>query len=276
MGNRKKETTEPDPGSRVAADGKFALITNEKLISLYTNLLKCRVLSRQSGANGNARSMRGREAALVASTIDLGPGDAVCSREHGALTGFSDGAAIAGIFLGPRNHQSGKVRGTKAAGTKDASPSVHTHAAVGAALAHKTRVNRKIALVFASEETDGMLGEALHIAVTHMLPMVFVHQPDGDVNRGRRKPAGWKDTPWFPDITVDRDDVVAIYRVANEAISRARLGRGPTFIECVPFRVNGDGRHGHDPIRNMEHYLRARDLYDSKIKVNILAQLQSR
>src|SRR5580704_16778898 len=127
MGNRRKGTAAPDPGSRVAANGKFALITNEKLIALYTNLLKCRELTRRPGATGRSGMMRGHEAVLVAATIDLGPGDAVCSRKHGALTGFVVGATIANIFLGPGNHPSGKVRGKMAAGMMGASPSAHTH-----------------------------------------------------------------------------------------------------------------------------------------------------
>ena len=38
----------------------------------------------------------------------------------------------------------------------------------------------------------------------------------------------------IPAIAVDASDAVAIYRVACEAIARARQGRGPTLVECVP------------------------------------------
>jgi TPP-dependent pyruvate/acetoin dehydrogenase alpha subunit len=273
MVNRREGTAQPDSGSRAAANGKFSLITNEKLIALYTNLLKCRALSRQPGANGAASSMRRQEAALVGATIDLGPEDAVCFHEHGFLTGFSTEAMIADIFLRAGNDQSEEVPKSKAAGRNGASASAYTHAAIGTALANKTRVNKKVALVFSAEETAVLLRDALHVAVVHQLPMVFVHQAEGDAEKALRRSEGRKkkasaepQTPWFPDITVDRDDVVAMHRVAHEAIFRARLGRGPTLIACVPFRVNAEGpagnrRHGHDPIRHMEHYLRARGLF---------------
>jgi len=35
---------------------------------------------------------------------------------------------------------------------------------------------------------------------------------------------------------VDGNDVVAVYRVAFEALARARQGRGGTLIECVVTR----------------------------------------
>ena len=154
----------------------------------------------------------------------------------------------------------------------------HTRAAIGAALANKTRKNGKVAVVFGNESGSESWRETLHIATVHALPMIFVL-------REGRKPAGPRrasdseqfakpDTPWFPAITVDSDDVVAVYRVANEAITRARLGRGPTLIECRPFRLdtssNGNGRHSRDPILNMENYLRSKGLFRPEAKSGIL------
>ncbi len=46
----------------------------------------------------------------------------------------------------------------------------------------------------------------------------------------------------FPGITVDGNDVVAVYRVASEAIARARKGAGPTLIECKTYRWYGTRR----------------------------------
>ena len=36
----------------------------------------------------------------------------------------------------------------------------------------------------------------------------------------------------FPGIIVDGSDVVAVWRVAQESIHRARNGAGPTLIDC--------------------------------------------
>jgi len=256
MGNRKKERAESKTGVTPPENGKFSLISNEKLIALYTNLLKCR---RGGKSNVNFAAMRGREAGVVGTAIDLGPGDLVCSHQHELLAGFADGGTIEKLLLATNGHS---LTGGAA------------HA-IGTALTNKTRKNGKVAVVFAEEQEQ--LREALHVATIHTLPMIFVHQPHGKREKTRREnrrsngsDSSSEETPWFPNITVDGNDVVAVYRVANEAISRARLGRGPTLIECRPFRVSSKpGRHGghsHDPVRNMEHYLRARGLFDPKLK----------
>ena len=270
MGNRKKSRAADNGAAPPATDGAYSLISNEKLHALYTGLLACR--GEGTSGNGSKGSMCGHEAALVGATIDLGAGDAVCSREHGVLTGFSDGVAIRTLLLQPGNGHVSIPNGKAStnASRNGASPSAaglaYTHAAIGTALANKTRTNRKVAVLFSTAESAETLREALHIAVVHGLPMVFVHQPDGGEEAGRKRDRSKNkgsehETPWFPSITVDCHDVVALYRVAFEAISRARLGRGPTLIECRPFRVkNGNGTHAEDPILHMEHYLRAKGL----------------
>ncbi len=60
-----------------------------------------------------------------------------------------------------------------------------------------------------------------------------------------------------PGITVDGNDVVAVYRVAEESVRRAREGHGPTLIDCKidPAR---------DPLTFMEGYLKKRDLWSAK------------
>jgi 2-oxoisovalerate dehydrogenase E1 component len=41
----------------------------------------------------------------------------------------------------------------------------------------------------------------------------------------------------IPGITIDGNDVLEIYRVAAEAVARARSGGGPTLIECKTYRT---------------------------------------
>ncbi len=41
----------------------------------------------------------------------------------------------------------------------------------------------------------------------------------------------------MPGIAVDGNDVAAVYRVADEAVRRARAGEGPTLIECRTYRT---------------------------------------
>jgi pyruvate dehydrogenase E1 component alpha subunit len=44
----------------------------------------------------------------------------------------------------------------------------------------------------------------------------------------------------IPGITVDGNDVMAVYEVVSEAVARARKGDGPSLIECITWR-----HHGH-------------------------------
>ena len=41
----------------------------------------------------------------------------------------------------------------------------------------------------------------------------------------------------MPGLRVDGGDVLAVYEATREAVSRARAGEGPTFIEAVTYRV---------------------------------------
>ncbi len=47
----------------------------------------------------------------------------------------------------------------------------------------------------------------------------------------------------FPGVSVDGNDVEAVFEAAREAAERAREGEGPTLIECHTMRMHGHGAH---------------------------------
>jgi len=265
-----------DPGAPTS-NGKFSLISEEKLIGLYKNLLKYRDLNRErnGSSNGRRRSTRGCEAAVVGTAFDLGPGDVVYSLDRGLLTGLTAGNAIETMLM-DAEHRGGNEKTLGGMNGTSGSSSVHT--VLGAALANKTAKNGKIAVVYITGTNSDSLGTAVHIASVHGLPIIFVRHQDGEPVRGgdsaklKPKKGSAEETPWFPIITVDIHDVVAIYRVANEAMSRARLGRGPTLIDCQPFLLNAKADLSADPVLNMEHYLRAKGLFDPELKGDTVAE----
>ena len=69
----------------------------------------------------------------------------------------------------------------------------------------------------------------------------------------------------LPVIEVDANDVVAIYRVSQEAIRRAREGHGPTLIVTNIAPGSAD-----DPLEFMEQYLRARRLWSDAWKQKVV------
>jgi len=78
----------------------------------------------------------------------------------------------------------------------------------------------------------------------------------------------------IPGITVDGNDLVAVWRVTQESIHRARSGAGPTLIECRTWRWHAEADRAssngatstkqswqHDPLHHMEHYMKKRNLW---------------
>ena len=304
MGNPRKPTpasvTTTRNTEKTPSEG-FSLISDDKLIALYASLIKCRSVAQRLTApnshstNGDHPWMRRFEAGAVGLTIDLQPEDAVCSPDHGIVTGFRREPPLEALLHFSKANgslrQSSIQSKSNPRGRNGIKPAVHlshTQAAVGTALANKTRKNGKVAIVFGDARSSAW-SEALQIAAVHALPMIFVSREGASRTPAARKPRAGKakqpsrlEVPWFPDITVDCNDVVAVYRVANEAISRARLGRGPTLIECRPFLLdgkatgspdfNGNGRHTRNPISNMETYLRGRGLLRAGMRREIVAK----
>jgi TPP-dependent pyruvate/acetoin dehydrogenase alpha subunit len=43
----------------------------------------------------------------------------------------------------------------------------------------------------------------------------------------------------IPDLTVDGNDVIAVYEAVYESVARARKGEGPTLVECKTYRWHG-------------------------------------
>jgi TPP-dependent pyruvate/acetoin dehydrogenase alpha subunit len=72
-------------------------------------------------------------------------------------------------------------------------------------------------------------------------------------------------------VIVDGQDVVAVWRVAQESVYRARNGGGATLIDC---RMDA----ARDPLAHMEHYLRKRSLWDQawreKAEAEITAEVE--
>lgn len=92
----------------------------------------------------------------------------------------------------------------------------------------------------------GAFHESLNLAALWKLPVIFVCPNNGyaehtsfakstAVDKLSTRAAGYG----MPGYTVDGNDPVAMYQAVHEAITRAREGEGPTFLECKTFRFLG-------------------------------------
>jgi TPP-dependent pyruvate/acetoin dehydrogenase alpha subunit len=118
----------------------------------------------------------------------------------------------------------------------------------GAALGAQVRGSKQVAVSFFG---DGAVNncafhEGVNLASIWKLPVVFVCEnnlyatetPFAKVTLNTDV-ASRGAAYGIPGVSVDGNDVVAVYEAAGEAIRRARSGGGPTLIECRTYRPLG-------------------------------------
>lgn len=120
--------------------------------------------------------------------------------------------------------------------------------ACGSGLTAKVNKTDQVTICFfgdgASEQ--GTLHESLNLASIWKLPVIFVAENNGyaestpahyhcSVENIADRASGYN----MPGVTLDGNDVFAVYEAAHEAVARARSGQGPTLLECKTYRFNG-------------------------------------
>ena len=119
---------------------------------------------------------------------------------------------------------------------------------VGAGLTAKVRDAGNVAVSFTGDggSNQGLVFEAMNMAVVLKLPVVFVYENNGfgegtghDYAVGSRDIAGRAASFGLPAVRVDGSDFFAVQDAAAAAIARARGGEGPSVIEAVAHRWHG-------------------------------------
>jgi pyruvate dehydrogenase E1 component alpha subunit len=123
--------------------------------------------------------------------------------------------------------------------------------ACGLGLAFQLRREPRVALTFFGEGStaNGQWHEAMNLAGVRRLPVVFVLENNGFAYSTPNelefavdpveRAAGYG----FDGVTVDGNDVEAVFAAVAEAAERARGGGGPTLIEARTMRMHGHGAH---------------------------------
>ncbi|MFN7773895.1 MAG: pyruvate dehydrogenase complex E1 component subunit beta [Pirellula sp.] len=118
--------------------------------------------------------------------------------------------------------------------------------ACGGGYSSKILKNGTVAAAFFGDGAvnNGAFHEGLNMASIWKLPVLFICENNqyatevpfsyssGNPSIGSRGAAYG-----IPGITIDGNNVLEIYRVAAEAVARARSGGGPTLIECKTYRT---------------------------------------
>lgn len=258
-----------------AADGgrPSDALTREQQIKFYQAMLEIREFEEevhhrflQGLVHGTTHLCQGQEAVSVGVASALTPDDYVTVTYRGHGHNLARGMSMEAMFAELFGRRTGICKGKGG--------SMHIHdaslgvigafaivgaglpAAVGAAMSAKLRGEPRVAVsLFGDGAANiGAFHEALNIAAVWKAPVVFVCENNlyGEYSRIN------KTTPFedlarraeayaMPARIVDGNDVLAVYDAAVEAVSRARRGEGPTFLECKTYRHRGHSRT--DPAR---------------------------
>lgn len=260
----------------------FTLISNDKLLELYSTMLMCRMLQARirtfSGGPAASNSPVRPEAAIAGATVDLLPGDTLAPSPHGLVPAFIKGLPLGNIF--PIVVPGGVKPRPPYARINLIPPSLSLAAqlerAIEVATANKKARNKRIVVAFCGNSTASPepLHQAMRKAGKRDLPILLVCHSDSESDEICLKAQECD----FPGVIVDGDDAVAVYRVATEAMAHARRGSGPTLIDCKPWVLPGQkpakGRATHDPILRMEEYLTRKGLFDKKFKSKVTASFR--
>jgi len=230
------------------------LLPHRKLRELHALMLRCRALERKQKSDGSTR-----EALLAATLMQLLPGDLLSASEGDAAAGqLAPAAKKPGI---------GSVVGGAA---------IEARLPLGAAAARGLQAAGTDGLVLAFARAGGSepgWAHALGWAQEAQLPLILAC---ADATNGARSRSVKRQEPGLdfasmsrlakrlklPVLTVDGEDAVAVYRVMQESVLRARQGGGPAVLWAVmtPTKSLAAMPASSQPIARLRSYLSARKI----------------
>jgi pyruvate dehydrogenase E1 component alpha subunit len=266
-------------------------------------------LYKQGKVPGSLYDGHGQEAVSVGATWALAAEDPLCSpliRDLGAhLVRGTDVAEIFRHYMGRESSLSrgrdGNVhfgdRTLGVVGMVSMLPDMML-VAVGMAMAFKLRGEARVALSFFGDGSTsrGDFHEAMNWAGVQRLPVVFVLENNqyaystplekqfavDPVERAR--------VYGFPGVTVDGNDVEAVFEAVRQARERALAGDGPTLVEAVTMRMHGHAAHddmsyvpaeqleawrARDPIERHERRLAALGVDVEALRADVAAEIEA-
>jgi TPP-dependent pyruvate/acetoin dehydrogenase alpha subunit len=243
----------------------------ETLLALYTTMLTIRLfedrivdLYARGEVPGLAHLYTGEEAVAAGICATLREDDYITSTHRGHGHVIAKGAELKPMMAELFGKRSGYCKG-KGGSMHIADMNIGILGAngiaggglpiaVGAGWSAKWRGTDQVTACFFGDDAsnNGTFHESLNLASLHKLPVIFVcennlygistcqiiHQTITDI-------AIRAHSYDMPGVTVDGNDVLAVYHAAVKAVKRARAGEGPSLIECKTYRWRG--HHEGDP-----------------------------
>jgi len=217
----------------------------------------------------------GHEAVVAGVTVGLQPNDTITASRRN-LAAFVAGGTSLNSLLNQLDSDNSYSSGLGSIVTPASLPADPFHLGTGIALAHKLEQKRSVVMALCAGESPSLdrWHETLKFAGAHKLPILYVVKQAAANPSSSTQNAHLEDFSFmardygFPGIIVDGSDVVAVWRVAQESLHRARNGSGPTLIDC---RMESS----QDPLAHMEHYMRERSVWDDAWKKKVTRQIKA-
>lgn len=213
----------------------------------------------------------GQEATAVGTCASLQAGDKITSTHRGHGHSIAHGASIRKMMAELFGRTTGYCKGKGgsmhiadvAAGNLGANGIVggSIPLAVGAALTADMKGLPDVTVCFFGDgaTNEGSFHEALNMASIWQLPVVFVCENNQygmssavqdmtNVENLSIRASAYG----MPGVTIDGNDLIEVIYTAEEAIDRARSGKGPTLIEMNTYRWMGHSKSDRGKYRTME------------------------
>jgi len=277
----------------------------DELVRLYRIMVATRAFDKKAvalqrtGKLGTYASCLGHEAAHIAMGSAMREEDcfAPMYREYGAQ--FCRGVRMSEVLL----YWGGDERGNDFSGPAHdfawcvpiATQCLH---AAGAALAFKLRGESRVAVTVVGDggSSKGDAMEAINAASAYDLPLVLIivnNQWAISVPRSKQNHATTLAqkgiAAGLPSVQVDGNDVIACRWAMEQALERARAGKGATVIEMITYRLSDhttaddatryrdtaevEAAWQREPILRLHNYLVERGAWNEKSEKKLMAEV---
>ena len=270
------------------------VLNDQKLKELYATMLKCRLLaeriqSLQTSARKTHHDSHGLEAMLVGAGSHLLPQDCIALEHSSFVASLIKGTPIQSILARKQTHENGDAGGPQPAAARTAGNAPTLSMTAVLKLAESMKGRGAVTLMCCPRDPGTLIFEsdAMARAATQKLPMVCLVESSLDSRLELPAPPSGPyvgaDPAFYPNIPVDGSDVVAVFRVTQEAIRRAREGHGPAVIECITARTSAAKQRAgsettrdiaQDPLMFMEQYLRRKNLWTNAWSRSMVATVR--
>lgn len=252
----------------------FEEISKETLLSMYKTMVKIRTYEETLGQiyyegktptfdiaagpiPGELHLSSGQESSAVGVCIHLRADDAVVGTHRAHNFAIAKGVDLKKMTCEIFGKETGLSRG-KGGHMHLFDPNVNFSCsgivgasfpqAVGVGIAAKMQGKDYVAVAVGGDgaANQGTFHESLNLAAAWKLPVIFLIEDNSwaisvpkekstAVSQNSERAKGYG----VPGVSIDGEDIIAVYEVAKEAVERARRGEGPSLVEVKVSRLRG-------------------------------------